>query len=103
MFLAGLLVVVLLAAVVWVVSRPLRATAGAPDGSDDGRADLEAAKEAKYRELRDAEMDHQTGKLSVEDYRRLDRALRAEAVEILRRLDELGPAAETPPPGGPSV
>jgi len=36
-------------------------------------------------------MDHRTGKLSVEDYRRLDRQLRAEAVEILRQLDELGP------------
>ena len=103
MFLAGLLVIVLLAAVVWVVSGPLRTTTRAPEGADDGRADLEAAKEAKYRELRDAEMDHRTGKLSVEDYRRLDRALRAEAVEILRRLDELGPAEESSPPAEPSV
>jgi hypothetical protein len=35
-------------------------------------------------------MDFRTGKLSEADYRESDRALRAEAVEILRRLDEAG-------------
>ena len=54
------------------------------------RDDLEAAKEAKYREIRDAELDYRTGKLSEDDWRALDRELRAEAMELLRRLDELG-------------
>jgi hypothetical protein len=54
------------------------------------REDLEAAKEAKYRELRDAELDYRTGKLSEEDWRALDRDLRAEAMDLLRRLDDLG-------------
>ena len=54
------------------------------------RDDLEAAKEAKYREIRDAELDFRTGKLSEEDWRALDRELRAEAMELLRRLDDLG-------------
>lgn len=86
--------ILLLGAVVWLVGGPLRAAATPATGADDDlRADLEVAKEAKYREIRDAEMDHRTGKLSVLDYRRLDRQLRAEAVEILRRLDELEPAA----------
>jgi hypothetical protein len=49
--------------------------------------ELEAAREAKYREIRDAELDHQTGKLSDADYEALDRTLRGEAVEILRALD----------------
>jgi hypothetical protein len=49
--------------------------------------DLEAAREAKYREIRDAELDHSTGKLSERDFRSLDQALRAEAIEILRALD----------------
>jgi hypothetical protein len=90
----ALLIIVLLAAVVWLVSEPLRAARAAPEAPDSGRAGLEAAKEAKYREIRDAEMDERTGKLSPEDYRALDRALRAEAVEILRQLDELPPEAE---------
>ena len=50
-------------------------------------ADLEAAKEAKYREIRDAELDHRTGKLSQEDFCALDGELRAEAVALLQRID----------------
>ena len=48
---------------------------------------LEAAREAKYREIRELELDFRMGKLSQDDYRGLDLALRAEAVEILRELD----------------
>ncbi len=50
-------------------------------------ADLEAAREAKYREIRDAELDHRTGKLSDEDFAAVDSGLRAEAMDILHRLD----------------
>ncbi|MGZ4268161.1 MAG: hypothetical protein ACXVSX_03010 [Solirubrobacteraceae bacterium] len=88
--LAPLLVILLLGAVVWIVSAPLRAGAAAADEREEARrADLEAAKEAKYGEIREAELDRRTGKLSEEDWRVVDRQLRAEAVEILRRLDEL--------------
>ena len=72
-----------------VVVRPLiRGEAPRPQG-EAVRAELEAAKEAKYREIRDAELDLQMGKLSAEDHRAVDRELRAEAIEILRRLDEV--------------
>jgi len=53
------------------------------------RAELDAAKEAKYREIRDAELDERMGKLSKEDHREVDRELRAEAMAILRELDAL--------------
>ena len=56
----------------------------------DRLAELEARKEAKYREIRDAEMDFETGKLSESDHRTLDRQLRAEAMEILHAIDEEG-------------
>ena len=89
--LAPLIVIVLLGVVVWLVSGPLRTGAAAVEDVDAAhRDDLEAAKEAKYREIRDAELDFRTGKLSEEDWRALDRELRAEAMELLRRLDELG-------------
>jgi len=52
-------------------------------------AELEAAREAKYREIRDTELDFRTGKLSQEDFAATDSALRAEAVEILDRLAAL--------------
>ena len=48
---------------------------------------LEAARDAKFREIRDAELDFHTGKLSREDYRAIDASLRGEAIELLRRLD----------------
>ncbi|HEV3228389.1 MAG TPA: hypothetical protein VGY97_02855 [Solirubrobacteraceae bacterium] len=103
------LIAVILAAVVAVVGAPLRsrfsepadlaqadpARAG-PERADPERADpdvaraeLEAARDAKYREIRDAELDFRTGKLSEQDYAELDGALRAQAVEILHRLDAL--------------
>jgi len=53
------------------------------------RAELEAAREAKYREIRDTELDFRTGKLSQADFAATDGALRAEAVEILNWLEAL--------------
>ncbi len=88
---AFLVFIAVLAVVVVFVSRPLvRPGAGRQHAEAAGAndvADLEAAREAKYREIREAELDHRTGKLSLADYEALDRSLRAEAVEILHDLD----------------
>ena len=72
-----------------VVSAPLRRGVATAEGERDAArlADLEAAKEAKYREIRDAELDYRTGKLSEADWRSVDRELRAEAMELLRAID----------------
>ena len=51
------------------------------------RTEADARKEAKYREIRDAELDHATGKLSDEDFAVLDAELRREALEILDRVE----------------
>jgi hypothetical protein len=85
-------VLAILAVVVVIVGAPLRRVASrgrATDTSADPLAELEAAREAKYREIRDAELDHRTGKLSDADFAAVDRALRAEAIEILRELDRV--------------
>jgi flagellar biosynthesis/type III secretory pathway M-ring protein FliF/YscJ len=84
-----LLVLLVLAVVVAVVAAPLRSgrEAARTAAASAEREELEAAKEAKYREIRDAELDYRTGKLSESDWRALDRTLRAEAVELLKRLD----------------
>src|ERR1700752_280442 len=89
-----LVVLLLLTAVVAFVTMPLRrqrlATRSQADRILEARRivdDLEAAREAKYREIRDAELDHSTGKLSDADFGALDGALRAEAIEILKALD----------------
>ena len=85
-----LVVLVVLALIVLVVSAPLRGRGEAELEETAERAELEAARDAKYRQIRDAELDYRTGKLSDADWRAQDRALRAEAVDILRRLDEAG-------------
>ncbi|MDQ6777767.1 MAG: hypothetical protein M3071_16510 [Actinomycetota bacterium] len=89
-----LLVMVAAAAVIVLVSAPFRRVeadrAQAEEaGSSTTVAELEAAREAKYREIRDAELDHRTGKLSDEDFRSLDSTLRAEAISILQALDRV--------------
>jgi flagellar biosynthesis/type III secretory pathway M-ring protein FliF/YscJ len=89
--LAAVLVFVVLVAAVAVVAAPLRRGRHEvlATREESRREELEAAKEAKYLEIRDAEMDFAMGKLSEPDFRALDRQLRAEAVEILRELDAL--------------
>jgi hypothetical protein len=100
-----LVVLAVLAAAVWLIAAPLRRpaedareTSAAEEGD---REALEAAKAAKYAEIRDAELDHRTGKLSDDDWHELDSQLRAEALELLRRQEELGEATAGPDPQPP--
>jgi hypothetical protein len=65
------------------IGRPAFATDPAPAEL----AVLERAREVKYRELRDLELDYATGKLSYEDYEATGATLRAEALEVLDRLE----------------
>lgn len=88
------IVLLLLTLVVGFVTTPLRrqrlATRAQADRIQEAKRlldDLDAAREAKYREIRDAELDHATGKLSDQDYASLDRSLRTEAIGILKALD----------------
>jgi hypothetical protein len=86
------LALVIVAAVVWFVSVPLRRSTSETDAAaqrvEDPRiAELEARKEAKYREIRDAEIDREQGKLSQADWSRQDAGLRRDAIEILKELD----------------
>jgi len=95
---AALLTLVLLAVVIAVVASPLLRPSGAAVAAppSQAREELQTAREAKYREIRDTELDYRTGKLSREDYEAVDAALRIEAVEILDALRSLEPAAEAP-------
>jgi hypothetical protein len=87
--LAALLTLVLLAAVILVVSGPLRAARKPVESQTAERLDLLTAREAKYHEIRATELDYRTGKLSEEDFKAIDATLRGEALEILDRLEAL--------------
>jgi hypothetical protein len=90
--------------VAWFVTAPLRRRPSArrEDPVTAELADLAARKQAKYRQIRDAEADHAAGKLTDEDFRRLDTELRADAIEILKRIDRLRAGREGPPQRDPS-
>jgi hypothetical protein len=85
----------LLLLVALVVVAPLRRGPDVDRREDERRAGLEAAKEAKYREIRDAELDFRMGKLTEADYKATDRELRGQAIAILRELDDLTPVDAT--------
>lgn len=80
--LATAVVMASLVAVLWPFLRPPVETA-----ADGKRAVLEIAKEAKYREIHDLQLDYKAGKLSDEDFRATDDELRREAGAILAELD----------------
>ena len=79
---------VLALAVAFIVMAPLRDRDVQQRAGATRRAALEAAKEAKYREIRDTELDYRMGKLSEEDWRAADRELRRDAIAILKELDD---------------
>jgi hypothetical protein len=85
----GLALILLAALVAVVLIRPFLHGDRAERRDQTRIQELQAAKEAKYREIRDAELDHRMGKLSREDWRAVDRELRSEAMVVLEELDRL--------------
>jgi cytochrome c-type biogenesis protein CcmH/NrfG len=96
-----LIAFVLLAIVAAWVTLPLRRTESASERGleDSTMAELEARKQAKYREIRDSELDHAQGKLGDEEFARQDAELRREAIAILKEIDAV--AAKRSPSTGP--
>ena len=82
-------IVALLSVVALVVTAPLGKAAAAGVAGEDRLAELEAAKEAKYREIRDARLDHTLGKVSAADHEATERDLQSQALAILDELDDL--------------
>ena len=87
MSVALLAVVVLLIASATTIFWPLRG-ARKLSGTEPADAALIDARDAKLGELNDLELDFQLGKLSDQDYRDLNAAVRGEAVEIMRQIED---------------
>ena len=75
----------------WFVTAPLRRPSNLGEieaqRAEASVAEVQLRKEAKYREIRDAQLDHAAGKLSDDDFAELDAELRRDAVTILAELD----------------
>ena len=89
----GVLIVAIAAlAVVALVAWPLvrvDAHAPPPDPDAEARRDVEEQLGMALEAIREIEMDHRAGNLSDEDFAALDKAERARAVELMRRVDAL--------------
>jgi hypothetical protein len=79
-------VLVVAATLTLIVSPFVRGVEESADAAD--RVALETAKQAKYREIRDAEIDYRAGKLNEQEWRETDDDLRREALAILAEIDE---------------
>lgn len=89
--------IVLMAAVAAFVSYPFWGKKRASRSEDPEVAGLVAARESKYREIRDAETDLASGKLSPADFDQVNAELRRDAVGILKDLDQAEGKSGNPP------
>ena len=88
--LAGIL---LTAGACWVILAPLLMRIRAPlaDGPDQlaELRELETLREVAYETLRDIEFDFHAGKISEADHRELTDRYKAEALQLLHRIDAI--------------
>lgn len=90
----AVLALLLLIPIAGFIAMPLLRERASDAGEDPLRAELEASKEAKYREIKDLELDYAAGKLEEPEYERQRRRLRQEASEILARERALKPSSD---------
>lgn len=89
-----LLFLVLLGATLAYVGWPLLQPALAEEGpslAERRRVDLQDEKERLLGAIKDLDLDHRTGKMGDVDYEALTGRLKAEAADVLRRLDQSAP------------
>ena len=96
-----------LAALAWLLLPVVREAGGFDMPPSDERSELEdlyIQREGVYATLKELDFDHETAKLSDEDYRELRARYSEEAILILKRIDELEAArAGSGAPRGPRV
>jgi hypothetical protein len=92
---AILLGLVILAAIVFYVSRPLTASRRKAAFGGVDTESLEAQRESLYTQIKELDLDHATGKVNDEDYARLRADLVAQAAAVLKQLD--GSASQSAP------
>ncbi len=90
-FVGVLVLLLLMGWVLWplLVARQERLQLESADANQE-LENLLFEREAALLAIRDLKFDHQMGKLSDEDFTQLDARYRANAIQILRQLDELG-------------
>jgi hypothetical protein len=60
---------------------------------DDKLAELLGRKDAALQAIKDLEFDYRVGKVSQEDYQRIDQRLRRQAIVLIQQIEKLAPAS----------
>jgi hypothetical protein len=60
---------------------------------DDKLVELLGRKDATLQAIKDLEFDYRVGKISQEDYERLDQRLRRQAIGLMQQIEKLAPAS----------
>ena len=89
---AGIALLIGLVAIVYIIYPLLQANADEPIRSEtDDAVELIQRKDAALRSIKELEFDFQTGKLSDEDFTRLNYQLRQQAIALIRRIETASP------------
>ncbi|HTP09117.1 MAG TPA: zinc ribbon domain-containing protein [Anaerolineae bacterium] len=78
---------ILLAALVFYISRPLLQARRAVKSDGADALPLEAQRESLYTQIKELDLDHATGKVNDQDYTRLRADLVAQAAAVLKQID----------------
>ncbi len=79
---------------VWVLRPAIGARRTTMPSSDGRIGDLIEEKQSVYRSLIDLELDHELGKLEPDDYDRLRREAKAEALDLIRQIEGAAPSTD---------
>lgn len=85
--------VVSLVAVYYAISPLLKPGRAAPLLEDDKLVELLARKDALLRAIKELEFDYHVGKMSQEDYQRIDARLRRQAIGLIQQIEKAAPAS----------
>lgn len=80
-----------LLAVYYAVAPLLQATRPTLLLDDDKLVELLGRKDAVLQGIKDLEFDYRVGKISDEDYRRLDQRLRRQAIGLIQQIERVAP------------
>lgn len=81
-----------LLAIYFTVSPLLKAGRATVVLEDDKLVELLGRKDALLRAIKELEFDYQVGKISQEDYQRLDQRLRRQAIGLIQQIEKVAPA-----------
>jgi hypothetical protein len=82
-----------LLAIYFAVSPLLKAGRASLVVEDDKLVELLGRKDAVLQAIKDLEFDYRVGKISQEDYERIDQRLRRQAIGLLQQIEKVAPAS----------